>query len=158
MFNISVVQIKEKICKGEWNDILNSLCFIKENEIILDYVCFKYFANEETYKHILSNIIQCIDSTLVTNKQFIIHINMKSLSISDYDKHKQFIQEICGFFKVRYEGQLLKCYIYNAPFIFSQVFSLISIFIDKETQQKIVLITNKNKNMQNNKEKEQIMA
>lgn len=140
MDSSDLVQLKDKIQKGEWNEILNSLCFIKENEIVLDYLYFKHFAGGTTYNYIIANIIQNIDTHLTDNEQFIMRINMRSLSVSDFDKHKHFIQEISLFFKQKYDGKLFKCYIHNAPFIFSQVFNLISKFIDKETQEKIIIV------------------
>ena len=80
-----------------------------------------------------------------TNDNFVVHVNMKSLGVSDFEKHKLFIQNISDYFKQRYDGKLLKCYIYNAPFVFAQIFNVIVSFIDKETQGKIVVLNDKNK-------------
>jgi hypothetical protein len=143
IFTTTLVQLKQKLQEGNLTDILNSVCFIKENEVVIDYLYFKHFANGETYQFILSTIVNNIDSILNINEKFVVHINMKSLAISDFEKHKHFIQNISDFFKERYDGKLIKCYIYNAPFIFSQVFNIIIAFIDKETQNKIVVIDNK---------------
>jgi hypothetical protein len=145
IFNTTLAQLKQKLQEGNWTDILNNVCFIKENEVVIDYMYFKHFANGETYNFILSTIVNNIDSILNMNDKFVVHINMKSLGISDFEKHRHFIQSIADFFKERYDGKLIKCYIYNAPFIFSQVFNIIIAFIDKETQNKIVVIDNKNK-------------
>lgn len=142
IFNTTLSQIKQKLKDGNWTDILNNVCFIKENEVILDYLYFKHFANGDTYQLILSTIVNNIDSILNINPHFVVHINMKSLGISDIEKHKDFIQTISEFFKQRYGGKLLKCYIYNPPFVFAQIFNIIATFIDKETQHKIVLIDN----------------
>lgn len=142
IFNTTLAQIKQKLKDGNWTDILNNVCFIKENEVILDYLYFKHFANGDTYQLILSTIVNNIDSILNINPHFVVHINMKSLGISDIEKHKDFIQTISDFLKQRYDGKLLKCYIYNPPFVFAQIFNIIVTFIDKETQHKIVLINN----------------
>lgn len=145
IFNTTLVQLKQKLQKGNWTDILNNICYIRENEVIIDYMYFKHIASGDTYEDILSVIVNNIDSILNINNYFVVHINMKTLGVSDFEKHRQFIQGISGYFKERYDGKLLKCYIYNAPFIFSQVFNIIVAFIDKETQTKIVVIDNKNK-------------
>jgi hypothetical protein len=68
---------------------------------------------------------------------------MKKLSISDIDKHKGFIQYISLYFQEKYPNKLAKCYIYNSPFVFNQLYNIICMFIDKETQKKIELVVNK---------------
>jgi hypothetical protein len=145
LFNTTSAQLKLILKEGNWSYILDKLCFVKENEVIIDYLYFKYFACEQTYNLILSTIVNNIDSVLNTNDNFVVHVNMKSLGVSDFEKHKLFIQNISDYFKQRYDGKLLKCYIYNAPFVFAQIFNVIVSFIDKETQGKIVVLNDKNK-------------
>lgn len=141
--NSSSEKIIHKVKNGEWRDILNGLCCIKENSIVLNYIYFKYIAKDETYSYILNYITNNIDKVLQTNNQFIVHVNMKNLTIVDIDKHKIFIQNISGFLKDKYPQKLSKCYVYNAPFIFTQIFAIVSMFIDKDTQKKIELVVNK---------------
>lgn len=133
-------KIITKIKNGEWIDILNSLCIVKDNLVILDNIYFKYFAAKETYNIILSHVINNIDSILATYDGFIIHINIKGLTVSDIDKHYKFIQNISMLFKEKYPNKLTKCFIYNPPFGFAQIFNMISLFIDKDTQSKIELV------------------
>ena len=130
-----------KIKKGEWEDIFKGLCYINDNSIVLDYKYFKHFAVKETYSLILNYISNQFDNVLTNNQNFIIHINMKNLTISDIDKHKLFIQNMSTFFKEKYPNKLSKCYVYNAPFVFSQIYNIVSIFIDRDTQQKIELVS-----------------
>jgi hypothetical protein len=42
--------------------------------------------------------------------------------------------------KTTFPDKLNVCYVYNAPFIFSKVISIVGAFVDKKTQQKIKLI------------------
>lgn len=133
-------KIIDKIKNGEWIYILNELCLINENKLILNYIFFKHFATKQTYDFILNYITNCIDNILINNNEFIVYVNLKSLTIVDIDKHKQFIQNISGFLKDKYPEKMKKCYIYNAPFVFTQVFNIISMFIDKDTQKKIELV------------------
>lgn len=141
--NSSSEKIIHKVKNGEWRDILNGLCCIKENSIILNYIYFKHIAKDETYNYILNYITNNIDQVLQKNNQFIVHVNMKNLTIVDIDKHKVFIQNMSGFLKDKYPQKLSKCYVYNAPFIFTQIFAIVSMFIDKDTQKKIELVVNK---------------
>jgi hypothetical protein len=133
-------KIITKIKKGEWNEVLNSLCDIKNNKIIIDYIYFKYFATKETYNIILALISKNIDTILSSHNTFSVYINMKSLTMVEIDKHKFFIQHIASILKEKYPSKLGKCYIYNAPFVFSQFFNIICLFVDKETISKIELV------------------
>jgi hypothetical protein len=141
-YNNSSEIIIEKIRNGEWNYILKNMCYIKDNELILDFIYFKHFATIQTYDFIINFITNSIDSILINKNNFIVHVNMKKLTLVDIDKHKIFIQSISEYLKEKYPQKLEKCYIYNSPFIFSQVYNLVSMFIDKETQKKISLVNN----------------
>jgi hypothetical protein len=132
--------IISKIKKGEWQYILNALCNIENNSLIIDYYYFKYFASKDTYQLILQLITNNIDNILKTNELFSVYVNMKTLTISEIDKHREFIQHISGYLKEKYPNKLSKCYVYNAPFVFSTLFNIICLFIDKETQSKIELV------------------
>lgn len=138
--NTSSEKIIDKVRNGNWNDIFKGICCIKENNIVLNYIYFKYIANDETYSYIMNHITNNINQILQTNNEFSVHVNMKSLTIVDIDKHKEFIQQISLFLKDNYPNKLEKCYVYNAPFMFSNLFNIVSIFIDKETQKKIELV------------------
>jgi hypothetical protein len=74
---------------------------------------------------------------------FIVHINIKNLTITDIDKHLNFIKYVSAFMQEKYPNKLTKCYVYNAPIVFSKIVNMLSFFIDKETQTKIELIRHK---------------
>ena len=126
----------EKIKKSCGDETLNKLCYIKEDSIILNYIYFKYFAKKENYNCILNYIANNIDSVLLNNNNVVVHIDMKNLTIADIDKHKAFIQYISVYFQEKYPKKLSKCYVYNSPFVFNQLYNILCIFIDKETQKK----------------------
>ena len=133
-------QIINDIKKGNLNDILSNLCFVNKNDIMLNYVYFKYLATETTYNYIFMYITNNIDIILSKNNYFILHVNMHKLSLGDIDKHQKFMNNLSLVLKEKYPNKLLKCYIYNAPFMFKKMFNLISVFVDKETQEKIELV------------------
>jgi hypothetical protein len=76
----------------------------------------------------------------MTTNELIVHVNMKSLSLTEIDKHKMFIQQMSQILQEKYPDKLSKCYIYNSPFIFSQIFNFVSMFVDKETLKKIEIV------------------
>jgi hypothetical protein len=136
-------KIIEKVKNGEIEEILNNLCFVNEtNSIVLNYLYFKYIATKETYKYIMDFIINVIDKCLIHKSSFSVFVNMKGMKLIDIDKHRHFIQNMSTLLKDRYPNKLEKCFIHNAPIIFTQLYSVICLFIDKETQTKIVLVKN----------------
>ena len=128
-----------KIKCGEWDEILSKLCSEKNNYVVIEYPYFKFVATAETYDTIVSLICSHIEKILKKKDSFSVHLNLKMLTLADIDKHKNFIQYLSTFLKDKYPQKMDKCYIYNAPFVFSQLFHIISMFIDKETQSKIVV-------------------
>ena len=108
--NCSSEKIVAKIQKGEWVDILGGICYIKEQSIFLDYIYFKHFATKDTYNIILNCMIQKIDSILSSNSTFVVYVNLKKLTILDFDKHRQFIQHLSDILMERYKDKLSKCY------------------------------------------------
>ena len=138
--NIEKNDIIDKIKKGKLNDILSKLCFVNKNAVLINYIYFKYIATKSTYDFILMYITNNIDNVLSTHSEFIVHVNMQKISLGDIDKHQIFINNLSLYLKEKYPNKLLKCYIYKAPFIFNQIFNMISVFIDKETQEKIELV------------------
>lgn len=137
--HINLDDLLQKIKNNRLDDIVHYLCHSKNDKIILDYTCFKYFAGVETYPIILNVITNNIDNILKNHDTFSVHVNMKSLTMSDIDKHKTFICTLSNNFKERYPNKLNTCNIYHAPSVFAQIYKIISCFIDKETQKKIHL-------------------
>ena len=120
--------------------ILENLIKINNDDIVLDYRYFKLIAIPENYNLIIETIVCKIKNYLIYNNNFIIHVYMKNITLTDVDKHYSFICKIAELFKTEFPDKLEKCYIYNAPFIFTHIFSSILSFIDKKTQLKIQII------------------
>ena len=135
--------ILSKIQKKEWQFIFEGLCNIQNNSVIIDYKYFKICATKDTYNTLLNYLLMKIDNVLNNKSTFCSYINLKSLTVLEIDKHGQFIQHLSTVLKDRYPNKLEKCYIYNAPFVFAKIYNIVSMFIDKDTQQKIELISSK---------------
>jgi len=144
--NVTSDKIVFKINNGEWGDIFKGLCNILDNGIVLDYIYFKHFATNLTYNMIINYITSNIDTILLKNEGFIVYVNLAKLTLADIEKHKDFIKEISLFLKSKYPDKLTKCYIHNAPFVFTQIFNIVSLFIDKDTQTKIEVVKTSSKN------------
>ena len=125
------------------SELLLGFCHSNEdNEILLDCRYFKliYTLNCIDGDSIIQHVINVIRTTLEKRELFIIHVCLKSLSLTDMDKYYKFICKISEVLKSTFPDKLDKCFIYKAPFIFSQLFSIISAFVDKKTMAKIELV------------------
>ena len=138
--HIKSEKIIEQIKNNNFTQIFEGLSYIKNNSLIIEYKYFKYFASLYTYDIITNYIDNQLSNILTKYNTFTICINMKSISISDVDKHRNYISYISKFFSEKYPDLLHKCYIYNAPYIFEKIFTMIRVFIDKETQSKINIV------------------
>jgi len=133
-------KIMEYIRNNNYTEIFEGLLYIKNNSLIIEYKYFKYFASVNTYDIITNYIDNKILEILKKYNTFTIYVNMKSISIADIDKHRNYISYISKIFSEKYPNLLHKCYIYNAPYIFEKIFTMIRVFIDTETQTKIQIV------------------
>jgi hypothetical protein len=132
---------KTNIMKTCFNDVLSKLCFALDSQnIILDYRYFKFIASVDNYYLLVCYIVSVIQNVLNKHETFILHVNLDSLTLLHIEKHFSFIKNISEVLKTTFPDKLNICNVYNAPFIFSKIISIISVFVDKKTQQKIKLI------------------
>jgi hypothetical protein len=123
------------------NNILHNFCYISKDDIIINYQYFKIYTRHfSNVENILWYLIQKIEEILKNHKSFNVHLKIKSLTLIEIDKHKELISTMSILLKEKFPDKLNNCLIYDAPFIFSTLFSIISKFIDKDTQKKIKLI------------------
>lgn len=132
--------IVERIIKGDFGYVLQRLCKMDGNAIIINHHYFKHLASPDTYEIIHQYVTARIDFILQTNPQFTVHVNLKRLSMIDFDKHKQFIKTAATIFKERYPNKLQQCHVYDAPYFFSHIYNFVSLFVDKDTLSKIHLV------------------
>jgi hypothetical protein len=144
MFDTDTLKVSEnilsKIRQGDWQFILNGICNIRENALIMDFIYVKHFATIQTQQIIIDLIVNNIDKILNVNSKFIVHVNIHNMKLKDVDNNRDFIRNISKCLKERFPDKLDKCYIYNATTMFSQILNVISLFIDKDTKEKIQLV------------------
>jgi hypothetical protein len=126
-----------------YEEFLKKTCFVyKENHIVINYSYLKWIMKNGVYTNesLIEYIINVFKETLCYHKKFILHINSNHLTMMDIDKYYLFIKNISLIMKETFPNKLDKCFVYNAPFIFSKLFSILSVFIDKATLQKIQIV------------------
>lgn len=129
-----------KIQEGDTDYILNNLCYINGQTLVLDYDYFQHFAKFDNYDMIINDIIEKIDIILSIHKTFFVYGNLNNLSVFEVFKHLYYIEKLSKILVDKYPNRLNKCYLCNAPGIFTLLLSIIKPFIDTGTDEKIILI------------------
>lgn len=141
LFNESSEEVMKRISLATSSDeLINQICYSDGNILVVDYRYFKYIASIASYQLITNRIVEMIDQILQNNEKFITHACIKSLTVSDVDKHMNYIKHLSNVLKERYQDKMLTCSIHKAPFIFAQIYGIVSCFVDKDTQAKIILV------------------
>ena len=140
------INYDENMLFNYFNELNEKFCYIQNsNDIYINYKLYKkiisFFSNKiDSDNYMLNYVNNKIEQILINKDSFNIHLDVETLTLLDIDKNKEFIQKISLVLKERFPDKLNKCFIYNASFIFSNLFSIISYLIDKKTQQKIILV------------------
>ena len=121
---------------------MNHICYKNDNnEIIMNYSNFKQIARAEIYDIIIEHIVSTIKECLSNITLIKVHIYMNSFTLTEFEKHLQFITKICRILTITFPDKLETCLIHNPPFFISKIYNVLFTFIDKKTQQKIKLVT-----------------
>jgi hypothetical protein len=123
-----------------FQDILKKMCFCNNAELLINYSIFKLIGAPTTYSVILSYIFEIVQKTALDHSKIVAHIYIKSMTISDLDKHKPFFLGAINKLTNELPDTLEICYLYNAPFVFSQIYNIMSFAIDKETKKKVRIV------------------
>jgi hypothetical protein len=130
--------INLKINEEKLNDLLHNFCHIKKNnELEIQYKYFKIINTFIDKTHILNYLIFIIENTLLRYETFSVRVNIEKLTLLDVEKNKGFIMDMSNLLKERFPDKLDVCIIHEGSFIFKQIYSLLSVFIDKNTLKKI---------------------
>ena len=142
MFNeISKEKITHYVQNGKFGELLNLFCYVNENNITVDYYYFKYLGNVQTYDIFTNFVLGYIDRVLTTFDKFNVHVSIKKLSVLEINKHLNYIRFSSNLLKTKYQDKMGKCFIYNSSNMFSQIYEIMMPFIDKDTQEKIEIVS-----------------
>ena len=123
-----------------FNEILNKICFMEGDKVFIDYKIMKQVLHVNTYDIVFEHLINVTKEILLHNEFINIHVFLKGLTITDMDKHRNFAIRIIKTFSEQFPNKLNVCNLYKTPAIFSQIFALVSMFIDKVTTHKIRVV------------------
>jgi len=120
--------------------IMENICYVEKNNLIIQYGFFKKFGNKTNYDIITQDIVNNINSILKKYDLINVHFSLHKMDLLDLEKHYDFLLCICKLMQISYPDKLNKFNIYQPPFIYSKIYSIISTFIDKTTRSKIKLV------------------
>jgi hypothetical protein len=127
-----------KSTEEKFHELLHNFCYIKiNNEIEINYKYFKQINKFEDKKYILNYLIFTVENVLKKYETFILHVNIEKLTLLDIEKNKDFVVDMSNVLKERFPDKLENCVIYEGSVFFKQIYSFLSIFIDKTTLKKI---------------------
>jgi len=123
-----------------FQDVLDKLCNVNNDGVFINYAIFKLVATPTTYDSILAHVVHSIKKATLIHPTTTVRIYMKTLTIGDLDKHKTFITDAIQTCNTELADTLKICHCYKTPFVFAQIYNIISTVIDKETRQKIHVV------------------
>jgi len=120
--------------------IMNNICYVEKNNLIIQYAFFKKCGNKKNYDIITDHIVNNINNILIQYDLINVHFSLHKMDLLDLEKHYDFLLCICKLMQTSYPDKLNKFNIYQPPFIYSKIYAIISSFIDKTTRSRIKLI------------------
>jgi len=137
-YNINNINNNVKSTEEKFHELLYNFCYVKiNNEIEIKYKYFKQINKFEDKKYILDYLIFVVENVLKKYETFIVHVNIEKLTLLDIEKNKEFVVDMSNVLKERFPDKLENCIIYEGSVFFKQIYSFLSIFIDKKTLKKI---------------------
>jgi hypothetical protein len=136
----NVMLNKNNIVNKSLSEFMCSFCHVNaDKEVVIDFRYFKLLSTWNGFDTdiMIQHVMNVIETALKYNEIFIMHMYLKSLGISDMEKYYPFIVKISETFKNMFADKLEKCFIYKPPFIFAQLFNIVSAFFDKKTISKL---------------------
>jgi hypothetical protein len=136
-FLTQIDYIKKKGLNIQLNEILEHFCYNENDVMLLNFYCMKWLGKID--KQIIINVIRNNMQSILNKgyKKVMIHVCLKSLSVSQMDIFYSFFKEASTIFKQEFPDRLEKCYLYHCSSVFSSLYKMISHFLEKETLQRI---------------------
>ena len=105
-----------------------TLYVLKEGEVYFDYLFFKTYIHPEIFDSFLDYVNTISFEYIDTVENYILHINLNTLTISAFERYWALIQQI--FIKYPVNGsKMQKTYIYYTPSVVDQIMRVLQPFI-----------------------------
>jgi len=134
------INIVNQNIKGLTTDqIIGVFCYNVRNQLFLNFNYIKLLSSldkKAIIEIIRKNIIEVLGRG---HEKAVIHVCLKSMSITQIDKYLSLFKEAITIFRIEFPDRLERCYLYHCSSIFSYLYTLISRLLEKETSSRIML-------------------
>ena len=117
------------------------------NRVFFDYTVFKLYANPSNYDTIIKRTTKLFDACIEKYGTFESHMNLKTFSVSAFERYKSIILTFCNTYlknNPKYLENLAFFYIYNTPNMIDMAIAVVRPFVNVETFEKVVFIQKQN--------------
>ena len=139
-------ELTKAICSQlDINYLLSKMIRMGEtNNIYFDYLIFKMFANADNYDQIITYCIKLFSDIIVKYGSYIIHVNLKSITVSAVERHQDFVRQFTRKCLLdgrhEYSLRLEMCNLYNSPSVLEMIKTMLKTMIEPIVMQKIRLV------------------
>jgi len=113
----------------------------KGNDVYINFEEFKAKPEPKDYDEITRTIVDAMCEALKENSLFVVHFDMKTLTLSDLEHYMKYSQNLAKILQTLFPNKLQTCYVYNAPsFIKASYHAFFKLFMDSVTRKKIILV------------------
>jgi hypothetical protein len=93
-----------------------------ENNVVVDSRYFKMLVKNNIPTELIQDYLcNVVEKTLMENANYVIHANLESISIFDFNKYQTFILNSTSVFRNKFANRLGQCNLYNTAWIFQEI-------------------------------------
>ena len=112
-----------------------------ENQVVIDSRYFKMLVKNNMPMELIQDYLcNVVEKTLATNTNYVVHANLESISIFDFNKYQTFILNLTSVFRTKFANRLGQCNLYNTSILFKMLHGFFKKFLSKEDLACIVLV------------------
>jgi hypothetical protein len=114
---------------------------LNENNILIDSRYFKMLVKHNMPMTLIQDYLcNVVEKTLTTNTHYVIHANLESISVFDFNKYQTFILNITSVFRARFANRLGKCNLHNTSILFKIMHGFLKKFLSKEDLDCVIFV------------------
>jgi len=137
---------KSKTFIKTFEQLFTSFCHNQNDEILIDFRYFKILEKINGFHTdiIIEYLVKMIQNILMKRDRLFFHVYLQSFTLVDMEKQYNFIyklHETVNNLVPNISDKLEKCFLYKAPFVLTQIFSLLSSFVEKKTLANIQVVS-----------------
>ena len=115
-----------------------------ENNVVVDSRYFKMLVKNNMPMELIQDYLcNVVEKTLLENANYVIHANLGSVSIFDFNKYQTFILNLTSVFRTKFANKLGQCNLHDTSILFKMLHGFFKKFLSKEDLDCIVFVKEK---------------